>query len=131
MNPISEDIKDVLVAESDLKLIFNRNLFVGGEPTSPDNCITLFDAAGGSPSLTYKKGEDYRYGNFQIRSRNIDYKKCYEELNNIRDFLHGKSHETHNDTKYLLINAIDEPFFLDRDDNGRARWVVNFSVQRK
>ena len=43
MNSPSEDIKDILVADTGLSLVFATDLFIGVEPTLPKNCVTIFD----------------------------------------------------------------------------------------
>lgn len=130
MNMASEDIKDILVSEPSFDLVFAENLFIGKEPTSPNNTVTIFDVSGAAPMLTYTRGENYYYTDIQIRVRNESYKEAWETSQIISEFLHGKE-ETINDTIYTLIQAMDSPFFLGWDDNDRARFVVNYGLQRR
>lgn len=46
MNAPSVDIKDMLEAESSLGLTFTSDLFVGHEPNTPDETVTIFDTPG-------------------------------------------------------------------------------------
>jgi hypothetical protein len=130
MNAPSVDIKDMLEAQSSLGLTFGTNLFIGREPTSPDNCVTIFDTPGGPPALTLDN-IDYNYPSIQVRVRNNDYLTGWGLIDDIKNFLHGKSHETWNGTRYELIACTVEPAMLDWDENNRARFVTTFNIQRR
>lgn len=130
MNAPTQDIKDILEADPGLGLIFATDLFVGKEPTEPDDCVTIFDTPGFPPQLTFNKGEDYFYPSIQIRVRNRSYQNGWTLAENIRILLHGKGHETWNGTVYELIQCINGPMLLDWDENGRARFILNFNIQR-
>lgn len=131
MNITSEDIKDMLVAESSLGLVFTNNLFIGREPTKPDDCVTIFDTPGFPPQLTFKQSERYEYPSIQIRIRNKSYKDGLELAQDIKDSLHGRAQETWNGTLYSLIQCSGSPTLLDWDENNRARFIINFNVQRR
>lgn len=130
MNPPSIDIKDILAAESSLGLAFATDLFIGQEPADPDNCVTIFDTPGGAPQLTYEKGEDYFYPSIQVRVRNRIYSTGWSLINDIKEFLHARSHQTINATIYEVMICSIEPALLDWDDNERARFVTTFNLQR-
>jgi len=131
MNPCSEDIKDMLVAESSLGLVFATNLFVGKEPSNPDDCVTIYDTGGMPPQLTFQQGENYYYPSIQIRVRSIDYLTGWNLVQNITTSLHGRSHETWNETLYTVIYCSSGPALLDWDGNNRVRFIVNFNMQRR
>lgn len=132
MNSTSEDIKDMLVDESSLGLTFATNLFIGKEPVSPDDCVTIYDTFGGGPSIGLD-GQDtrYEYPAIQIRVRNTDYVAGWTLIQNIMTSLHARSHETWNDTLYTVIYCSSGPALLDWDDNGKCIFIVNFNVQRR
>jgi len=132
MNPCSEDIKDMLLAES-LGLTYGvgGNLFIGFEPKTPSDTVTVFDTGGFGPQLTFDKDEKYEYSNIQIRVRNSKYDEGWEMINNIKNVLHGRAHETWNGSYYSLIHCSSDIAFLNWDENHRARFVVNFELQRR
>lgn len=130
MNAPTEDIKDMLEAESALDLTFATNLFVGKEPADPDNCVTIFDTPGLPPQLTFDKAI-YQYPSIQIRVRNRAYMTGWTLANDIKDVLHGRAHETWNGTSYEVIISTGEPALLDWDEHGRARFYINFDIQRR
>ena len=131
MNAPSVDIADMIVADSSIALTLGTNLFIGIEPTNPDNVVTITDGPGWSPQLTYTKGENYYYPTVQIRVRNRDYRTAYELAQDIMVLLHGRSHETWNGTYYSVIKALGEPALLSWDDNRLVRFVINFDIQRR
>lgn len=131
MNATSIDIKDILEAESSLGLAFGTNLFIGKEPATPVNCVTIFDTVGGLPQLTLAKGEDYYYCGIQMRVRDVNYINGWSLITDIRTILHGRGPETWNGTLYTVIRAINEPALLDYDEKDRPRFVVTFEGQRR
>lgn len=129
MNAPSVDIKDILEA-ADLGLTFRTNLFVGKEPASPDNCVTVFDTPGGERQTTYEQGEDYHRPSIQIRARNNGYLEGYAFIQAVAAELHALGPETVNGSTYNVIKCMQEPFLLGQDENGRFWWVANFDIQR-
>lgn len=130
MNAPSVDVAAILAAGG-LGLTFATNLFVGQEPTEPDNVVTVFDTPGYPPQLSLDKTEVYEYPAIQVRVRNNSYLAGYELAADIKTLLHGLAHETWNNTRYELIRCMQDPFLLDYDENGRARFVINFDLQRR
>lgn len=130
MNIPSEDIVEMLEDESSLGLLLGTDLFIGFEPDNPNNTVTIFDTAGHSPQLTFDRTERYMYPSIQIRVRNISYQDGWQLINDIKNLLHGRAGETWNGTYYSLIYCSSDVGFLDWDNNKRARFVVNFALQR-
>jgi len=130
VNPVTEDVKDILVADPDLGLVFATNLFVGKEPDSPDACVTIYDTGGFPPQLTLTKGEDYYRSSFQVRVRDRVYLDAWEMANDIKVLLHGKSHETWNGTSYEVLVCTGEPTMIGYDLSNRVLFTVNFTAQR-
>lgn len=126
----SEDIKDMLVAESSLGLDFSTNLFIGKEPIKPSNCVTIFDTYGFAPDLNLKD-QGYEKPIVSLRVRDRDYMTGFNLAQEIKDSLHGRSHETWNGTLYTVIYCSSGPALLDWDDNGNARFVLSINLQRR
>lgn len=133
MNSSSVDIADLLESESSLGLIFNTNLFIGKEPATPINCVTIFDTPGSAPQINLggKSDSNVFFPSIQIRVRNSSYLDGYDLINRIQWFLHANINETVNSTLYQLIKCAQEPFLLDWDEKDRARFVCNFDITRK
>lgn len=132
MNMPSEDIKDMLTEDGSLsELQFGENLFIGAEPSTPDNCVTIFDSVGRAPMLTLDKQTNYEYPSAQIRVRNSSYPDGWAQINDVIASLHGRAGEEWNDALYDVIRCTASPAFMAWDDNGRAIFVANFDLQRK
>ncbi len=131
MNPTSQDIKDMLEAQSSLDLTFNTNLFMNKEPARPNNAVTIFDTGGLKPQLNFNKNEKYQKPTVQIRVRNNSYQTGWALINDIRDILHGRGHEVWDGTTYELIQCRTEPAFLGQDENNRPWFTANFLIQRR
>lgn len=128
MNPPSVDVVDMLES-SDLGLVFATNLFVGHEPPTPDECVTVYDTPGGSPQLTMENSP-YFYPTVSIRVRSMSYTRGFDLVNSIKEELHGLSHQLWNGSYYSVISCAQEPFHMDFDERKRPRFVVNFNIQR-
>jgi len=130
MNAPSEDVKDMLLAESSLNLEFAKNLFINREPEKPDNTVTIFDSYGYPPQLTMD-GQVYEYPAVQIRVRGNDQRTAWSLINDIYLSLHGRAHETWNEALYEIVYCTGNPALLDWDDNSRVRYFINVNLQRR
>ena len=133
MNAPSQDIKDMLEAESSLGLTYATNLFIGKEPVEPAESVTIFDTHGRPPQLTLggQSESDYYYPAIQIRVRSNDYFTGWNLIHDIMVSLHGRANETWNGTLYTVIACSSGPALLDWDDNGLVRFITNFNLQRR
>ncbi len=134
MNVPSIDVRHMIEDYGDssgIDLTYATNLFIGREPATPKNCVTIFDYAGAPPYLSVAGETGYEYTSVQIRVRNINYVTGWNLINDIKDALHGKHQETWNGTLYTLIKCSIPPAHLDWDDNGNARFVASFDIQRR
>ncbi len=131
MNAASVDIVDMLEEDSDLGLVFKTNLFVGHTPDKPNNAVTIYDTPSYPPSLTFDKDERYSYASVQVNVRNVNYEAAFTLGNAIVDSLHGRAHETWNDTFYAVIYCQTEPALLEYDNKQRVSLIINFEIQRR
>jgi len=130
MNATSIDIKDMLQDNLTLGLIFGTNLFVGYEPNKPDSCVTIYDTPGFPCGLAMDGDTGYEYPAVQISIRSSDYVEGFNMAQSIKEFLHGTNHTIRNNAQYQVMNCMCAPFMLNRDENRRVRFVVNFDIQR-
>jgi len=131
MNAVSEDVKDMLAAESSLSLTYAKNLFKGVEPTKPDNTVTIFDTPSFPPDIYLDPTERYYNSSCQIRVRNKSYTTGITLARNIMELLHARANEVWSGTTYNVIQATGEPAWLDMDANNRSRFIINFNLQRR
>ena len=130
MNPSSQDIASMLVAEASLGLAFATNLFIGKEPESPDNCVTIFDTPGYPPDRYFDQSSHYYRPSVQIRVRNNSYLTGWNLIHSIKELLHCTEQSIWGGTIYSAIFCSQEPALLDWDSNDRARFVTTFDIQR-
>ena len=133
MNAPSVDIVDMLEAYGDssgIDVEYADNLFIGQEPKIPINSITIFDTGGSGLSFGLT-GSGYEYTSIQIRVRNRKYIDGWNIIESIKVALHARAQETWNGTLYSVIYCASGPALLDWDDNGNARFIINFNLQRR
>lgn len=130
MNSPSIDIKAMIQADASVNTD-NFFISIGSEPATPNNVITIYDTGGLPPVLNYNKDEKYEFPAVQIRVRSVDYTTGWQLIERIKNSLHGRAGEVHDDACYTLINTAFGPFQLDVDNNQRMRFVINFNLQRK
>lgn len=133
MNRASEDIKDMLEADSSLELTLGSggNLFIAKEPSGPNNCVTIFDTPALPPEFTLDKNVMLYNSSIQIRIRDKSYDDGMALAWNIHESLHDRAQETWNGTLYTVIHAAGEPAPMMWDDNNRIIILINFNMKRR
>ena len=120
----------MLVGDSTLGLGFATNLWIGKEPTSPSDCVTIYDTPSFFAETTLDNQRLYNT-HFQVRVRYGDYVQGMALARNIMDSLHDRAQETWNGTLYTSITATGEPALLTWDGNNRAIIIINFYTKRR
>lgn len=128
MKPTSEHIKQMLLADVNVDTV-KYPIFIGVEPASNVNCITLFDY-GNVPQLNFNKEEKYETPSVQVRVRAANYIDGWELSEAIKESLHGRANEQWDDEFYTLIKCLNGPMAMGWDDNQRIHFVLNFDTQR-
>lgn len=134
MNSVAEDIKNMLLADSNLDLIFGTNLHLYKEPASPDETVTIYEVDGMPHIGLLQSDVDKKHierPSIQIRIRTCNAETGYELGYKIIKILHGLANEIWGSYFYILIAHINGPALMDWDDNDRARIVLNFNIQRR
>lgn len=129
MNATSVDIANILEGTSSLGLTLGTNLFIGREPPEPSNSVTIFDTYGLAPQ-TNLTTQGYERPTIQIRVRNVSYIDGWTIIENIKNVLHGLGNYSVDSTTYTVIYCAYGPGLLDWDDKSRARFIINFNVER-
>ena len=128
MNAPSEDIKDLLDADSTLGLAFRTNLFVGEMPVTPDECVCVYDTGGYPPEENFT----YQRPTVQIRVRGSKgaYLAGHGLIQSVRDSLHARHNETINGCRFIAIWTESDVGFIAFDDNHRPLFSVNMRIHR-
>jgi len=134
MTSAADDIKDYLESVSSLGLNFGVNLFVGKEPVSPRDCVTIYDTPGYPPALTLDGADStstYEYLSMQVRVRNKSYTEGCSLAYDIMGALHGQYNLLVNGSLYTVIYCTGSPALLEWDDNNNAVFILNVNLQRR
>ena len=131
MNSVGTDISTMLVNGGFGSL--GSEIFVGREPETPANTITIYETPGRGMDLTFDSygNYSYEYRAVQIRVRNESYVSGELITRNIMTSLHGWAQETVGDTLYSVIYCSNGPALLEWDDNNRCVFIINFEIQRR
>lgn len=130
MNPTSVDIKDILVAEGGFA--FGTDLFIGTQPPTPLNCVTLFDTTTSPPDGTIDGNNVFFQESLMVWVRNESYEAAFVQVQGIISMLHNRASFTQNGTFYLYCNLQSGPNALgEGDDEEGTILTLNFNLQRK
>lgn len=119
------------LATKGLSLTVGTNMFVGSEPTTPANCVTLYDTGGSAPYQDYSGSSFVAHPSVQVRVRNSAYLTGDTLINDIRDVLKQIVHTTLTATRYCGVFISNEPIHLGMIDTnaGLAHvWTLNINL---
>jgi hypothetical protein len=109
-----------------------ENIYVNNSPSEPDNTIELNDT-GGVPHTDamgdQAKKPFLQNPGLQVKVRNNSSRLASETVHKISNVLHGLN-TTINGTRYYYIWAVQNPFFLFKDERERFYYVCNFLMKR-
>lgn len=118
-NPAT-DIRATLISDG-----VTTPIYIGSEPTTPDECITLYNTAGGeNPSPKFLLD----FPGLQIRARANDYVTAYTNILECFDLLLGRPAFTKNTTRYTGIIALTGIFDMGTDENDRRLLACNLKL---
>ena len=107
-----------------------EDLFKSDLPESPDSAVAIFEYRGQAPIRT-SGGIAAEQPRFQVEVRDSDYQAGRLKIEGIEQLLDGLANQTLNGTRYVWIAALDEPFLLRRDEQGRTVFACNFEVLKE
>ncbi len=103
-------------------------------PEAPSTVTTLYESAGLFPLHFFSTStgtREYEQPALQAISRSTSYetaRAAAEDVFTILDNVAGANLPTATGPLYVLIDAVQSPFFIDRDQNDRFRIGVNFNI---
>lgn len=113
------------------------NLFVGDVPDIVDQAIAVRETGGAFTVHTFGSGPSGAYGagsaaleqpRVQVVSRATAYATARAKMQDAFNVLDGRRQRTINGVTYHWIRAVQSPFDLGRDQNGRQRFACNFDI---
>ena len=98
-------------------------IYIGSQPSTPANCVTIYATGGFPPGLTPKALKE---PTFMVRVRNTSYATGETLCDTIDDLLHGYS-----DANLQLIKNMGGINDLGRDANNNAEFTLNYKTYYK
>jgi hypothetical protein len=120
-------------------LTLGTNLFLGQEPDSPDDCVTIHARPGGAPQFMMDAVPDtpqvaaYEPHRIQIVVRKANTATAYADAETLAWQIYRAltlTSVTLSSVYYLLIEPTTVPAPLDEDAHGRISFVVNLQALR-
>lgn len=109
----------------------NTTLFLGFQPDSPDNCVTVYDET--SPIIEESHALDVDQFGVQVLVRNISYTGARDKTMEIHRLLAGFGGVPFVDggdiVHALFVDIPPAP--IGRDDNGRSEWSAHYRMRVK
>jgi len=103
------------------------DIYYGSKPSSPVNCITIFDTGGFAP-----KKDTTSDPTVMIQVRNDDYSVGMDKLHQIHNLLKDKNNFWLGDHIFVYLSeALGEPGHIGKDENGRDLFSVNYHLRVK
>ena len=135
MNPVSVDLKDILVADGVgvFAATTGWGIYLDQEPTSQEStqtAITIYNV-GGDPDDTLNGIEVSDFVS-QIRARGTEtgYASAYAKMEEIVSSLNQLKDHITGSTRYAVIYRSSTIRFLKRDDANLPIWVCDFAGLR-
>jgi hypothetical protein len=137
MNPVSEDIKDMLIdstlAVGEFAATTGWSIYISQMPDddrTPDTCIAVLDSGGSAPDPDPEKDIGNPTVQILIRGSRMGYQAAWDKARAIFAGLHGRANETWNDSRYIQIFASSDIISLGYDERQRPLLSLNFAVMR-
>lgn len=103
------------------------SVFVGREPLSPVDVVTVYDTGGTAALLL----PDIRRPTIQIRVRSASYDNAWQKINEAYEELVGVvSYDTF-ESRVIAWAPFSDVQFIGRDDGDRALFTCNFNFLRQ
>lgn len=122
---ITEDVRDILATAGITTVTWP--LYIGSEPSDPNNCTTLYDIPGEAPNPKWLLD----FPRFMARTRSASYVEGYNKAEEIKDALLGLPSQTIGDIRYDGIWVVLDTYFLMADTRGRSIFVNTFRCIRE
>jgi len=130
MNPVSVDIKDLLVADGLGEFAGTASaqwaIFISEEPDKPNMTITIYDTPGEAADKVMDGGADhFMHSGFQLRVRAKRYLTAHAHIEECRKALDRRGKFKIDKTHYDNINMDPEPLPIGKDSQGRHTFTIN------
>lgn len=134
--PLASDITTFIAATTSLGLTGGTNLFAVPFPeASQDQAVCLIEYPGEKPEHAAGPSGTaplYERPRFQIICRDVEANAatCRALAESIYAVLDGVADTTMSGTRYLLVEALQSPFYLSPDGRNRHRYITNYTATK-
>ena len=121
------DLRDYLASGQ------SETVIAGYLPTEPARAVAVRETGGLPSTHTMSSGPGLAHLEWptaQILSRAATYQAAAQIAANVHHLLDGLRERTINGTSYHWSQAMQQPFELDRDENGRIIFACNYLVAK-
>lgn len=108
------------------------DLFTGTLPDAPDNAVAIYEYGGVSPVSTLGPGQaKFERPRIQVLARATTYSAARSKIETVFKLLHGLANTSLSSVRYLLVEAVQSPFFMEKDANNRVKLACNFQIHKE
>lgn len=108
------------------------DLFTGLLPDAPDAAVAIMEYGGASPVHTLGAGNaKFERPRVQVIVRALTYTAARTKIESVYKLLEALVNTTLSSVKYLRVEAVQNPFFLERDANNRVKLACNFQIHKE
>lgn len=128
---LAEEIGTFLDTES-TRFTLGTNLFLNYLPDTPGTAASIIETPGAAPTHVFAGNlPAWENARIAVTCRSTSSTKARANMNDAWFQLQEVANETLSNRTYLRISAVQSPFLLERDAQGRVSFQANFDVVRR
>lgn len=126
-----EEVATYLDTQS-TRFALGTNLFLNWLDDTPGTSAAVIETGGSDPSRVFKATvAAWENARFQLLCRSTSSSVARANIDAAWTIYEGVTNQTLSGSTYLRISAVQSPFMLTRDDQGRSIFACNFDVMRR
>ena len=126
-----KELGTFLAAQS-TRFVLGTNCFLNALPSEPDTAASLTEYGGGAPDYTFANDlPAWENARVALTTRSTSSAGARANINAGWTALQRVANESLSGTPWLRVSAVQDPFLLRRDEQGRVVFQVNFDCQRR
>jgi hypothetical protein len=124
-----EDVATYLDSNS-TRWAVGTSLFMNRMPTEPNRAACVVETPGQPPARAFQGGVSWEQARIQLTCRSTSSATARADIQAGWDLLEAVANQTLTSNVFLRISAVQSPFLLARDEQGRPVFGANFDVWR-
>jgi hypothetical protein len=125
-----EDLGAYLDAGS-TRFAAGTNLFYNYRPSDPNRACSIVETPGQAPARAFgSTGPSWEQGRVQVVCRSTSSATARADIDAVFVLLEAVANSTLTANLFLRVSAVQSPFLLGRDEQGRPMFACNFDVWR-